>query len=109
MCNDDSYNEIQIILFPIQIFKIKFKKSFQSNWLNKASKKNNKRTSRKITSGDEKNKNCIKNVIIDEGNDKGENIIKEVNEKGRLNNRLNGDTRKRKFKKIIIEKARKNN
>jgi hypothetical protein len=77
--------------------------------LNKASKKNNKRTSRKITSGDEKNKNCIKNVIIDEGNDKGENIIKEVNEKGRLNNRLNGDTRKRKFKKIIIEKARKNN
>lgn len=36
-------------------------------------------------------------------------MIKEVDEKGRLNNRLNGDTRKRKFKKIIIEKARKNN
>ena len=77
--------------------KSSFKKSFQSNVYNKASKKNSKRTSRKITSGDEKNKNLIRNV--DEGNDKGENKIKEVDEKGRKNNKLNGDTRKRKFKK----------
>ena len=77
--------------------KSSFKKSFQSNGSNKASKKNSKRTSRKITSGDEKNKNLIRNV--DEGNDKGENKIKEVDEKGRKNNKLNGDTRKRKFKK----------